>query len=100
MVFHDLDLTSVDMQIEFEPVNCKVRPLTFDEARKYNNLLANKELPDWYWTCTPWSTEERGWAHSIAVVAPSGDIFNDYYSNRGGVRPVCIFPSSLFESED
>lgn len=92
-------LTSVDMQNEYEPVDCKVRPITFDEAREYNDLLANKELPDWYWTCTPWSTEERGCPYSIAVVAPSGYIFDCICNLGRGVRPFCILKSNIFVSK-
>lgn len=93
-------LTSVDMQNEFEPVDCKVRPITFDEAREYNDFLVNKELPDWYWTCTPWSTEERGWKYSIAVVAPSGLIHYGNYYGDYGVRPFCILKSNIFVSKE
>ena len=93
-------LTSVDMQNEFKPVDCKVRPITFDEAREYNDFLVNKELPDWYWTCTPWSTEERGWKYSIAVVAPSVYVYWRDYDFRGGVRPFCILKSNIFVSKE
>ncbi len=44
IITHTVDLTSVDMQNEFGEVECKVRPITFDEARKYNDLLVNKDL--------------------------------------------------------
>ncbi len=99
IVEHVADLTSVDMQNEFGNCSCKVRTLTFDEAREYNNLLVNKEIGDWWWTCTPWSTEERGWKYSIAVVSPSGDI-NDYiYDFNIGVRPFCILKSNIFVSK-
>lgn len=98
IIEHEVDLTSVDMQNEFGKCECKVRPITFDEARKYNDLLVNKNLPDWFWTCTPWSTKDRGWKYSVTVVSPSGSIsINDYDSNYG-VRPFCIFSSSIFES--
>lgn len=93
-------LTSVDMQNEFKPVDCKVRPITFDEAREYNDFLVNKELPDWYWTCTPWSTEERKWEYSIAVVAPSGFISSRDYYDCFGVRPFCILKSNIFVSKE
>lgn len=93
-------LTSVDKQNEFEPVDCKVRPITFDEAREYNDFLVNKELPDWYWTCTPWSTEERGWVYSVAVVAPSGSVIDGNFISRCGVRPFCILKSNIFVSEE
>lgn len=100
IVEHEVDLTSVDMQNEFGTCKCKVRPFTFDEARKYNHLLVNEELDDCCWTCTPWSTEGRGWKWSIAVVSPSGYFINFGYYYDLGVRPFCIFPSSIFESEE
>lgn len=99
IIEHEVDLTSVDMQNEFGTYKCKMRPITFDESRQYNNLIVRKELPDWYWTCTPWSTEERGWNCSVAVVSPYG-YFNDYRCGNGnGVRPFCILKSNVFVSK-
>ncbi len=89
-------LATVDMQNKNSILHTRVRPLTFDEARKYNDLLVNENLPDWYWTCTAWSTEERGWPYSVAVVSPSGSIFNFNCSGSGGVRPFCILKSNIF----
>lgn len=100
IVEHEVDLTTVDMQKDFGALDCKVRPLTFDEARQYNALLANADLPDWYWTCTPWSTKARGWEYSVTVVSPSGNVCGYDCNNYRGVRPVCIFPFSIFESEE
>lgn len=99
IVEHTIDLTSVDMQHEFEPCTCKVRPITFDEARKYNNLLANEDLGDWWWTCTPWSTAERNWNYSIAVVSSSGSVGNGNCYGSIGVRPFCILKSNIFVSK-
>lgn len=94
-----VSLTSVDMQGEFKPCYCKVRPITFDEARKYNNLLVNKDLDDWWWTCTPWSTADRGWKRTITVVSPSGNFdYNNCFSING-VRPFCILKSNIFVSK-
>jgi hypothetical protein len=99
LIEHEVDLTSVDMQDEFGGFKCKVRPITFDEARLYNNLLVNKNLNDWWWTCTPWSTEDRGWKYSVAVVAPAGHI-GDLSCDYGfGVRPFCILKSNIFVSK-
>ena len=94
-----VDLTSVDMQEEFSRFKCKVRPITFDEARKYNDLLVNNELNDWWWTCTPWSTAERGWGYSIAVVASSGYVNYGDCNYCFGVRPFCILKSNIFVSK-
>lgn len=99
LVEHIVELTSVDMQQEFHACECKVRPITFDEARKYNNLLPNKDLDDWWWTCTPWSTTERGWKYSIAVVSSSGCISRNNCRSNRGVRPVCILKSNIFVSK-
>ena len=99
LVEHTVELTSVDMQHEFYDCKCKVRPITFDEARKYNNLLPNKELDDWWWTCTPWSTAERGWDYSMTVVSSAGYIYGDVCNGYGGVRPVCILKSNIFVSK-
>lgn len=99
IIEHEVDLTSVDMQNEFGKCSCKVRPVTFDEVRKYNDLLVNKDLGDWWWTCTPWSTEERGWNYSISVVSPAGNFGrNGCYDDRG-VRPFCILKSNIFVSK-
>lgn len=99
LVEHTVELTSVDMQHEFDDCKCKVRPITFDETRKYNNLLPNKELDDWWWTCTPWSTAERGCKYSIAAVSSAGFIRINICNDDGGVRPVCILKSNIFVSK-
>lgn len=99
LVEHTASLTSADMQNEFGDLVCKIRPITFDESRLYNNLLVNKNLNSWWWTCTPWSTEDRGWKFSIAVVAPSGFICDFLCCGSGGVRPFCILKSKIFVSK-
>ena len=92
-------LVTVDMQNKDEELHAKARPLTFEEARKYNELLVNKDLPDWYWTCTAWSTEERGWPYSVAVVSPDGYVGSDNCLSSNGVRPFCILKSNIFVSK-
>lgn len=95
---NEAGLVTVDGQEVFGKLLTKVRPLTFDEAREYNDLLVNKDIPDWYWTCTSWSTAERDWPYSVAVVFPSGDFFNYNCIGSGGVRPLCILKSNIFVS--
>lgn len=92
------DLITVDGQ-KIGVVKCKVRPLTFDEARKYTELMPNDELDDSYWTCSAWSTVERGWKYALAIVSPSGLIYCDICCFSYGVRPVCILKSNLFVSK-
>ena len=95
---HTVDIITVDGQ-KIGVVKCKVRPLTFDEARKYTELTPNDELDDSYWTCSAWSTVERGWKYALAVVSPSGGIDGNDCSLSIGVRPVCILKSNLFVSK-
>lgn len=95
---NEAGLVTVDGQEVFGKLLNKVRPLTFDEAREYNDLLVNEKLTDWYWTCTAWSTKERGWGCSVAVVSPRGFIGSYYCYGDYGVRPVCILKSNLFVS--
>ncbi len=99
IVEHEVDLTSVDMQTPFPIYKCKVRPITFDEARKYNDFLPSEDLDEWWWTCTPWSTEKRGWKYRMAVVSHSGIICNHDCSIDSGVRPFCILKSNIFVSK-
>lgn len=99
LVEHLVPLTSVDSQNEFNDCICEVRPITFYEAREYNDLLVNEDLPDYYWTITPWSTAERGLKYAIVIVSPSGGFDNDGCGCNYGVRPLCIFSPNLFESE-
>ena len=96
---NEAGLVTVDGQEVSGRLLTKVRPLTFDEAREYNDLLVNKDLPDWYWTCTPWSTKERGWEYSVAVASPSGSIDSIIYDDGYGVRPFCILKSNIFVSK-
>lgn len=96
---NEAGLVTVDGQKVFEKLLTKVRPLTFDEARECNDLLVNKDIPDLYWTCTPWSTKERGWEYSVAVVSPSGDFDIGDCSGGRGVRPFCILKSNIFVSK-
>ena len=100
IIEREVDLTTVDMQQRFKNIRCKVSPLTFDEARKYNDLIVNKDLEDYGWLITAWSTEERGWKYSVAVVSPSGSIRGDDCRNDYlGVRPFCILKSNIFVSK-
>lgn len=96
---HEVSLESVDGQNKSKVTEEIFRPITFDEARKYNDLLVCKKLNDWWWTITSWSTSDRGWS-SVAVVAPDGGIYRNFCYGNGGVRSVCIFNSNIFVSKE
>lgn len=93
----DRDLLSLDGQTEYGHYKDKISLLTVDEYRKYRKLLPN--MPKWWWLITPWSTPANDYNSTLTVVSPSGNIYRIDCSFRLGVRPVCIFSSSIFELE-
>lgn len=95
---HTADIITADGK-KLGTVDCKIRPITFDEAREYTDITPNNDLNDWYWTLSPWSTEDRGFGKSLAVVSPSGTFISYNYSCANGVRPVCILKSNIFVSK-
>lgn len=93
------NLLSLDGQTEYGKCEDKVSLLAVDEYRKYRSLIPNTK-DYWWWLVSPWSTPCNDYKKSVTVVSSAGII--NYYgcnSNRG-VRPVCIFSSSIFESGD
>lgn len=92
----DRDLLSLDGQTEYGHCKDKISILTMDEYRKYRKFLPN--MGKWWWLLTPWSTPANDYNTTLTVVSPSGNFSGSYYCNEGGVRPVCIFSSSIFES--
>lgn len=92
------DLLSLDGQTEYGTCKDKVSLISIDEYREYRSLIPNFE--EWWWTLTPHSTKCNDDSEWITVVSPSGDVYGRSYYYRLGVRPVCIFSSALFESED
>lgn len=92
------NLISLDGQKEYGTCNDHVSILSLDEYRKYRELLPNEDY--YWWTLTPDSTKCNDDISWIRVVCPSGLIFDYDYDCNFGVRPVCIFSSAIFESEE
>ena len=92
----DRDLLSMDGQTEYAHCKDKISILTVDEYRKYRKILPN--MDKWWWLLTPWSTPANDYSTTIAIVSPSGGVCSNYCFGGVGVRPVCIFSSSIFES--
>ena len=92
----DRDLLSMDGQTEYGHCKDKISFLTVDEYRKYRKLLPN--MDKWWWLLTPWSTPVNDFSTTNTVVSPSGCVSLLNYYIALGVRPACIFSSSIFES--
>lgn len=96
LVEFERDLLSLDGQTEYGTCRDYVSLISVDEYRKYRKFLPNRGK--WWWTLTPDSTACNNDDTFVAVVSPSGDVGGDNYCSSLGVRPVCIFSSSIFES--
>lgn len=94
----DRDLLSLDGQTEYGHCKDKISLLTVDEYRKYRKHLPN--MDEWWWLITPWSTPCNDYSRTLAVVSSSGNVGDDGCNYGCGVRPVCIFSSSIFESDE
>lgn len=82
---------SLDGQNEYMYSSCFIRSLTYDEARKYNQFLVNEDLEYGWWTCTPWSTNNRGRNYDMVTIDPSGIISKaNCKREKCGVRPFCV----------
>lgn len=89
------DLTALDGLKEYGSCEDKVSLISLDEYRKYRENIPN--TGNWWWMLTPWSTKNNDWQYSVAVVAPDGSLDGVSCNYLGGVRPVCIFSSLIFE---
>lgn len=98
IVKFDRNLLSLDGQKEYGHCEDKVSLLTVDEYRKYRKHLPN--MDEWWWLITPWSTPCNDYSRTLAVVSSSGFVDFNFYGDFSGVRPACIFSSSIFESDD
>lgn len=93
------NLLSLDGQTEYDRCEDKVSLLTVDEYRKYRSLIPNTE-DYWWWLVSPWSTPCNDYKRTVAVVSSAGNFGCNDCDCSNGVRPVCIFSSSIFESGD
>lgn len=93
------NLLSLDGQTEYGKCEDKVSLLAVDEYRKYRSLIPNTK-DYWWWLVSPWSTPCNDYKKSVIVVSSAGYVSSHNCNYNYGVRPVCIFSSSIFESGD
>lgn len=93
------NLLSLDGQTEYGKCEDKVSLLAVDEYRKYRSLIPNTK-DYWWWLVSPWSTPCNDYKKSVTVVSSAGNVNRCNCNCSSGVRPVCIFSSSIFESGD
>lgn len=98
LIEFERNLLSLDGQTEYGTCRDYVSLISVDEYRKYRKLLPNTNK--WWWTLTPNSTACNDDDTFVRVVSPFGSIYCISYCLSFGVRPACIFSSSIFESEE
>lgn len=94
----DIDLTSDDGLDDYGSVKDKIGLLIDSMYRKYNRIIENYPVDDWWWLATPYSTPPRGYNLLVRCVGNSGALTRVSCRNSNGVRPFCIFSSAIFES--
>lgn len=91
---HKVDLTANDGLKNYGSVRDKVSLITADNYRRYREFLPG--YGDWWWTATPFSCKSNGYSSDVCCVCNRGTLNWDDCDYSKGVRPFCIFSSSIF----
>lgn len=98
---HTVDLTANDGLKCYGTIETRCSLLTADLYRRFVETLDKYKPDDWWWLATPWSTKKHDNDNYALCVSPSGCFdFNSCYYGGSGVRPFCIFESSIFGSSE
>lgn len=92
------DLTTLDGLKPYGIMESQISLPTLDFYRANVEIFDKHNPETWWWLATPESAEPHCDPDWILCVSPSGCIDYYHYSNGNGVRPFCIFKSSIFES--
>ena len=93
------DLTTLDGLNPYGTMESRISLPTLDFYRA-NVGIFDKHRPNrWWWLATPESAQPHSDPELTLCVSPSGYFYYFfYYRSEFGVRPFCIFKSSIFES--
>lgn len=95
-----IDLTAVNGSKQYGIDTCCIAPLTFDEYRKYHDIIPKPEK--WEWSVTPWSTpcvnEDDTWVTGSTGLAyclrTGGSVNGNGCYVTVGSRPAFLLPSN------
>lgn len=91
---HTVNLEADDGDKKYGVDVCKVFVLSCWEYRRYRDHVPR--LPEWMWTCTPWTTD----GYAVRVVGPDGGLSYGGADYVNGVAPACVIKSSLIAQTD
>lgn len=98
LVEHTVDLTSDDGLKDYGSVKRTMSLLTCEQYRRYVSILDKHKVGKWWWLATAYSTPTHDDAYWSKCVAPRGSLICNRCDYCDGVRPFCIFDSSIFVS--
>ena len=93
----ETDLISLDGSTKWGKMKSKISLVTFDFYRKHIKIFDTCKPDAWWWSATADTTSEHLCDDWIVCVSPRGDVSYGGYGGDGdcGVRPFCIFNSSI-----
>ena len=94
------DLTTLCGLNTYSTMESFISLVTMDFYRANVEIFDKHKSDSWWWLATPESAPPHGSPYWTLCVSPAGRIYDDYYRNSFGVRPFCIFKSSIFESSE
>lgn len=100
LVEHTVDLTANDGLTCYGKVRREVSLLTANLYRRYVEILDRHPVDKWWWLATPFGTPKHKDVTWVECVSPLGGVCDDVCSNSYGVRPFCIFASSILVSRE
>ncbi|EQB20053.1 hypothetical protein UNSWDHB_2639 [Dehalobacter sp. UNSWDHB] len=93
----NIDLTSDDGLKDYGTDTAKIGLISCEQYRRFRSIIPNAS--DWWWTCTPYSTERNGYARIVRYVSTDGTLLSNYaYHGSSGVRPLCCLKSEILVS--
>jgi hypothetical protein len=87
-----LDLVAVNGETEYGYIEVEAAPLTFDEWRKYHDIITFKKKED-FWTVTPWGNYNLNF---VCFVTANGNVDYDDCDSDSELAPAFILDSSFY----
>lgn len=94
------DLTTLDGLNPYGTMESLISLPTLDFYRANVSIFDKYNPGSWWWLATPESARPHDAPDNVLCVSPSGYFNFFYYGDYFGVRPFCIFKSSIFESSE
>ena len=96
-----IDLTTMDGSKCYGTLKTKVAPLTFDEWRKYAEIII-PNIKNWFWLVTVWADPKwDNWCkNTVCVVGTGGTAYLSPYGTSNGLAPAFILDKAYFIQQE